>query len=152
MLKRQRRDWFPIVATDLFCGVLAAVIILDAVAPKEQSSAGSEVLLTLTYKNAPRQNSEGANNCHAEGVVFHFRDASDDHSTLLPGTTASLVNDTCRVEAFLPDVNTDEPFSDTVLVVAQYAGELTEAVVSMTGLPGGDIHCRKDGTTECPIL
>jgi hypothetical protein len=139
------------VATDLFCGVLAAVIILDAVAPKEQASAGSEVLLTLTYKNAPRQASEPLNNCRVGNVVFHFRDASADHSTLGSATTASLVTGECRVEAFLPDVNVQEGFSDTILVVAQYAGDLTEAVVSMTGLPS-EIKCRKDGTTECRIL
>lgn len=151
MLTRAKRDWFPVVATDLFCGVLAAVIILDAVAPKEVSTAGTAVLLTLTYESAPPQNGEPPNTCRKESVVFRFRDASTTYDTLGEMTFPSWVNGECRVETFLPEVNTADGLHDTVLVVAQYAGDLITAKVTITGLPE-EIECRTDRTTKCPIL
>lgn len=149
MLVLRKRDWFSVVATDLFCGVLAAVIILDAVTPKEASSAGSEVLLTLVYKSASRQPGEPPNTCQVNNVVFQFRDAATTYNTLDAISTASLVDGNCRVEAFFPDVNVEQDMSNTVVVVAQYAGELERATVFMTGLL--DIECRKDDI-KCPIL
>jgi hypothetical protein len=50
MLNRKRRDWFSIVATDLFCGALAAVIILDAVSPKEVLASQVPILITVRYE------------------------------------------------------------------------------------------------------
>ena len=37
MRRRRKSDWFSIVATDLFCGALCAVIILDAVSKRAPS-------------------------------------------------------------------------------------------------------------------
>jgi hypothetical protein len=147
VLRRRKPDWFAVVATDLFCGVLAAVIILDAVAPKEESGAGSEILLTLTYKQSPKQPNEPLSNCQVGGVVFQFRDASRTHNTL--GGIASLVDDKCRVETFLANVNFEKEPKETVVVVAQYAGELEEATVLITGR--GDIKCSR-GSPRCPIF
>lgn len=54
MLKRRRSDWFSIVATDLFCGVLAAVIILDAVSPKEIVGVNEPTALVLQFNRSPQ--------------------------------------------------------------------------------------------------
>jgi hypothetical protein len=53
MLRKRKRDWFPIVATDLFCGALCAVIILDAVTPKERGTVGDVLFVEISYPKGP---------------------------------------------------------------------------------------------------
>lgn len=144
MLKRNKSDWFAVVATDLFCGVLAAVIILDAVAPKEVSSSSSEVMLIMTYASS-------ANACGKNDVVFQFRDASSAHNTLENDlTTAALIDGKCRLEAFFPEVNLTEGVKDPLVLVAEYRGDLQDADIEISGI-GESLHCRADGTVTCTI-
>lgn len=50
MRRRRKSDWFAIVATDLFCGALCAVIILDAVSRKAPSLIDGPGRLSLSYQ------------------------------------------------------------------------------------------------------
>ena len=88
---RRRRDWFSIVATDLFCGLLAAVIIFDAVSPKETFSGSLPLFLTVRYDKP------AAHSCDStSSVVIAFTVAGQRFSTLdgLPAI-ASTNGSTC---------------------------------------------------------
>jgi hypothetical protein len=45
----RRADWFSVVATDLFCGALGAVIILDAATPKNPRATEGPGALVMSY-------------------------------------------------------------------------------------------------------
>jgi hypothetical protein len=149
MLRRRKRDWFPVVATDLFCGVLAAVIILDAVAPKEASSQGGEALLTITYKRGDPPFRGSVNECSPGSVVFRFRDETKSHSTLDTSAQGSAIDETCRVDAFFSDVNFVDGIKEPLIVVAEFVGKLDE--VEITGAGTDKIICSSEKGAECLI-
>lgn len=45
----RRADWFSVVATDLFCGALGAIIILDAATPKKPKATEGPGNLFMSY-------------------------------------------------------------------------------------------------------
>ncbi len=45
----RRADWFSVVATDLFCGALGAIIILDAATPRNPRATEGLGNLSMSY-------------------------------------------------------------------------------------------------------
>jgi hypothetical protein len=45
----RRADWFSVVATDLFCGALGAIMILDAATPKIPKATEGPGSLVMSY-------------------------------------------------------------------------------------------------------
>ena len=45
----RRPDWFSVVATDLFCGALGAIIIFDAATPKSPKATEGPGELVMSY-------------------------------------------------------------------------------------------------------
>jgi len=95
MRKRRKADWFSIVATDLFCGALCAVIILDAVSQKAPSLIDGPGPLTLSFP-VP------ASGCSSVLVIAVLDAATGEHvmSSQGAGTNGSL----CVVDEDLPDL------------------------------------------------
>lgn len=63
--------WFTIVATDLFAGAFAAILIIDAATPKEPITIGEPTLIRVTFDAGPA----GAIDCiHPYHVVVAFTD------------------------------------------------------------------------------
>jgi hypothetical protein len=117
MLSRNRRDWFPIVATDMFCSLLAAVIILDAVSPKEIADAGRTIYVRLEYKK------DQTKLCDRGRIVLSFfDDGGSPYSTLDEGQAIDG-GEICIVEAWFPDAQLEHGPTDAVLLVAEYASK-----------------------------
>lgn len=45
----RRADWFSVVATDLFCGALGALIIFDAATPKNPKATEGPGFVVMSY-------------------------------------------------------------------------------------------------------
>lgn len=125
MLKRRKRDWFPIVATDLFCGTLAAVILLDAVSPKITGSVGEIAFIELVSKAA------NGDDCTDIGrIIFFFIDAGDRLNTKDHGNSlGAKVGEDCVVQAFFPQVVTTDTPDEAAVILAESAGESAPDVI-----------------------
>lgn len=139
MLTKRRRDWFPIVATDLFCGVLCAVIILDAVSPKEIGSPGRTLLIDIAFPDKSDLGPAYANRCAGDlgRVVFSFLDNGNPTSTIAGGDTqGAMMGDKCHLQAFFPSVHYEKGLDSPRITVAEYADALDnfEAIVTAPGL------------------
>jgi hypothetical protein len=139
MLMKRRRDWFPIVATDLFCGVLCAVIILDAVSPKEIGSPGRTLLIDIAFPDKANLGQAYANRCADDlgRVVFSFLDNGNPISTIAGGDTQGVMTgDTCHLQAFFPSVHYEKALDNPSITIAEYADALGgfEAIVTAPGL------------------
>lgn len=118
MLTRRKREWFPIVATDLFCGLLGAVIVLNAVSPHEHGRVGDVVFLKIAYPKGPKDNCSDAS-----AVVFAFTDAKGDRLSSLEGSPQSNpVEGQCVVQSILPQVILNGPPTDPSAITAEYSG------------------------------
>lgn len=50
MRSARKSDWFSVVATDLFCGALCAVIILDATSPRQIAMTYGPGAVTMWFQ------------------------------------------------------------------------------------------------------
>lgn len=136
MLRKRRRDWFPIVATDLFCGVLAAVIILDAVSPREVSGAAQVVYMEIAFPDRTGLSGYG-DRCQDVGrVVFSFMNDSKRVNTLIEGgTDGKLTDGICRLQSLFPAIHFDREFERPSVLIAEYPGDVDALEVTIT-VPG----------------
>lgn len=145
LIKHSRRDWFPIVATDLFCGVLGAVIILDAVAPKEIGAAGEVALVEVSYQKQQKDD------CTSSGVIFTFEDNTGHmFNSLDDGNSIGMqVGDKCVMQALFPDVVIDGPLQHPAVLVTEYA-TVTAPQVEIRGPGFPTLQCFP-ASPECPV-
>jgi hypothetical protein len=151
MLRITRKDWFPIVATDLFCGLLAAVIIFDAVSPREVSTAGQDILVEFSYPNAIGPNSAAACEDDKSRLIFSFVSESTRRSTAADANLkADQEGGLCRVQAAFSDVHFDRELEDPLMLITESRVDLSnnKIVVTVSGL--SDITCSRS-STECPL-
>jgi hypothetical protein len=117
VLRHRRGDWFSIVATDLFCNILCAVIILDAVSPKEKLRDTFPSFIELMIDKS------AGSNCAFDprGVVLIFEDASHGRrDTLDKSPSLTEDNDKCRIRYFLTDLTAGGKPSDVHVVLTEY--------------------------------
>ena len=95
MRRRRKSDWFAIVATDLFCGALCAVIILDAVSKRAPSAIDGPGRLTLSHDRPDA-------GCSSVLIVARLDSASGYH--LLATTGSVAVGGQCVADYDLPDL------------------------------------------------
>jgi hypothetical protein len=152
MLAKRRRDWFPIVATDLFCGVLAAVIIFDAVSPREVSSAGKIAYMEITFPDKAGVGVDYADRCRDIGrVVFSFKNDSKPVNTLIGGRTdGNQANDVCRLQALFTEIHFDRELENPSVIVAEYPGDLGRLEVTVA-VPGQDTIVCRQNSPKCPL-
>ncbi len=126
MLKRGRSDWFPIVATDLFCSVLAAVIILDASAPKYDLQSQSEpALVTLAYEKGLLANCNDLTR-----IAFAIKVRSRTFNSIADGRGVSTDNDgTCLLQYAFPKLARDDWPREALIGIADYPGRPTITVI-----------------------
>lgn len=90
----RRADWFSVVATDLFCGALGAIIILDAATPRSPKATEGPGNLVMSYP---------ADDCQKTLVVARLSVTGASKSV------SSLGNDQeagwCRTPIDLPDLD-----------------------------------------------
>ncbi|NEH61403.1 hypothetical protein [Rhizobium ruizarguesonis] len=145
MLIRRRRDWFPIVASDLFCGALAAVIIMDAVAPKEPAIAEETAMFELAY-------ARGADDCDdPHQVALSFVDGSNKAFNTLSGANAvnGAVDDKCVLQVLIEGVSAEGDLQELqVLILESPQGAAVKSVLVRT--PRLPITC-EESSTICPI-
>jgi len=138
MLVRRRYDWFPVVATDMFCGLLGAVIILDAVSPRSEASPGKSETVLITYAHGVGVR------CDSDSVVFALDDEDNvTHSTIgNHDAAASMEGGMCIVQASLDDIRPGSKRLHPRVIVAELfkAGDISVA------LPGeGSFTCPSSG-------
>lgn len=145
MLIRRRRDWFPIVASDLFCGALAAVIIMDAVSPKEPAIAEETAMFELTY---PR----GTSDCSdPHQLALSFLDGSNKRFNTLSRANAvnGAVDHNCVLQVLIEGVSAEGEIQEPkVLILEGPQGADLKSVRVRT--PRSPITCEELSTT-CPI-
>lgn len=106
-------NWFTTVATDLFAGAFAAVLIIDAATPKKPIAQEEPVILTITYDGT------GVDCRDANHIHFAF---SDDYGDLFRSQDAKLtgsrMGSDCVVTGLLEQVSLGAPPDDARMLVA----------------------------------
>ncbi|MFN3627939.1 MAG: hypothetical protein ACK4S3_08680, partial [Parvibaculum sp.] len=113
-MRRRRSGWFSIVATDLFSGAFAAIILLDTVSPKELGSVAEQQEVRISY-------SKGDLACPADpgAIVFSFLNGGDIVTTL-NGFGLQSTSTECAIVGFV-DVYATE-IDEPCILVAEFAG------------------------------
>lgn len=133
--------WFTIVATDLFAGAFAAILIIDAATPKEPYSLGEPTLFQMTF-NAPGNEIDCRN---PNNVLFAFTD--DQGEAILTrdiDLSGSRAGDKCQVTGLIHDVSVNEPPDDArILVVYRPASmpPIGDVSVKLSTFP---LTCKED--------
>lgn len=132
--------WFTIVATDLFAGAFAAILIIDAATPKEPYSVGEPTLFQMTF-DAPgiEIDCRDPNN-----VLLAFTD--DQGEPIMTGDldlSGSRSGDKCQVTGLIHDVSVNAPPDDArILVVYRPASmpPIGDVLVKLSTFP---LTCRE---------
>jgi hypothetical protein len=95
MRRLRKSDWFSIVATDLFCGALCAVIILDAVSKKAPTLNDGPGRVSLSFPMP----SDG---CESVLVIVMVDTAASEY--MLSSMHAISDGITCVTQEDLPDL------------------------------------------------
>jgi hypothetical protein len=142
VLKRQRSDWFSIVATDLFCGALAAVIIFDAVSPKEPYAGRTATFISVEYTRPPKRT------CHGATEVELGMTVDGNRVTSLDGMP-SIVTDgvgKCMVQLLLQSAAVHGSIKDITVALSKYPGAPIQ--LSVQPLGQGQIQFACSSTTS----
>lgn len=125
-MRRRRGGWFTIVATDLFSGAFAAIILLDTVSPKELGSVAEQQEVRIWYPN--RENA-----CPADpgALVFSFRNGGEIVTTL-DGFRLQSGPAECAIVG-LVDVFVNE-IDEPCLLITEFAGPVPKIHVSVSGV------------------
>lgn len=99
MARRSRSDWFTVVATDLFSGCFAAVLILDSVTPKETPVQRRAAHVEVEYNLPPSR----SGSCFGpSAIAVTFQDASSsEFSTLDMAPNWTPDGQICRLTSLL---------------------------------------------------
>lgn len=118
---RQRSDWFTIVATDLFAGAFAAILIIDAATPKHPVALGQATLFSMRY--AAPTSSQGIDCNDPNNVVFLFTDEQgDSYNTLDVDLSSQRAGEYCEVIGIIDDVAlTSSPSNGRVGIIRRPA-------------------------------
>lgn len=145
-----RRDWFTIVATDLFAGSFAAILIIDSVTPKELAGVGELELIEIEY-DAPAGSFVDCDDPGA--VVFSFEDDTGERfNTLDQGGFAASRNGTrCKVLGVIGNVALTGPPENPRALVVEFdpsvtGGQPQEIDVTV----GGRYQFKCLGDGSCP--
>ncbi len=112
-----RRDWFTIVATDLFAGCFAAVVIIDSVTPKEIAAAPQSMLFEMSYPSKTTLVPCGANRA---AVGLSFRDDTERLDTINDGNfSGSRRGGRCVIIGVFQGVKLTSPPTDARLLVVE---------------------------------
>lgn len=144
MSVRRKQDWFPIVATDLFCGILSAVIILDAATPKQSSSVGELAFVEIRHRAFNPKD-----DCKDVGrVVFTFVDINERLSTLAGAPSGENIDGECVVQATLPQVVSDGAVEDPFLLIAEGPVDGKPFQVKIRSSRFAELTCDQDGVCK----
>lgn len=109
-------NWFTIVATDLFAGSFAAILIIDAATPKEPYSLGEPTLFQMTFEAGNSGSGIDCRNPH--NVLFAFTDDQGDKVlTRDIDLSGSRTGTKCKVTGLIHDVSVNEPPDDARILV-----------------------------------
>jgi hypothetical protein len=128
---RRRRIWFSIVATDMFSGAFAAIVLVDAVTPKQILRPILNEPVELSYEKSNKYA------CPADGsaIVFSFRDGNDVRSTLKENFQVNDTGSRCTISGTLSMDLTGEPEKPCVTIFELRGAEPPKIDVDITGLP-----------------
>jgi hypothetical protein len=99
MARRSKSDWFTVVATDLFSGCFAAVLILDSVTPKETPVQRRTANVEVEYSLPP---SRGSSCFGPSAIGVTFQDAAGSQfSTLDMAPNWTPDGQVCRLTGLL---------------------------------------------------
>ena len=133
MIARRSRDWFSIVATDLFCGILCAVIILDATTERAITRAAKDSIFTMTYAAVM------GDRCGGGDVIFAFDVGGETrYSTEARVPEATMGAGECVVSVFMPSIQEGEGIENPRIIVTAAAEPFTASV-----------HLHPLGSFEC---
>lgn len=140
MLKRKRSDWFSIVATDLFCGVLAAVIILDAVSPKDVAAAHEPMLVALDFER------RATLRCARDTTIFLALHINGRLVSSIDGPDPSVTEtaNRCVYRYLFKADPASLRLSESRVVIGQYPGIRTNVRLRSSG--AGTVEFQCDGS------
>lgn len=143
-----RRDWFTIVATDLFAGCFAAVVIIDSVTPKEIAAAPQPMLFEMSY---PAKTSKVPCGANKAAVALSFQDDSKRLDTINNGNfTGSRRGNMCVVTGVFQDVELSSPPSDArVLLVENDPDPAAQFGFGEIEIDFNEYNCKCDSTGAC---
>ena len=98
-MRRRRNRWFTIVATDMFSGAFAAIVLLDTITPKQMGIRPSSQEIRITYSVAG--GAKCPDKADGDAVVFSFLDGGNPQSTIDKGFQSNLVGQNCVISGFL---------------------------------------------------
>lgn len=126
-MRRRQGGWFTIVATDLFSGAFAAIILLDTVSPKELGSTAEQQEVRIWYP-------VGETGCPVDpgSIVFSFRNGGEIITTLDSGFHLNSTPTECAIVGFV-DVYVSE-IDDPCLLVAELGRPYPTVHVSITAV------------------
>ena len=145
----KRRDWFPIVATDLFSGLLCAVIVFDAVSPKAEYSSRYPAAMTLTYSRI-----KGLACGPPYSVVLSFEDA-DGHPQSSFDATSNVASkaDQCVETLYFRDLPGDGSLTNPRVLIVEYPAPTAGPTNVYVETPSGvrlSFSCLK-ATSYCEV-
>lgn len=122
-MKAANNRWFTIVATDLFSGSFAAILLIDALTPKEIGSTATSQRIEIQYPKPAKAE------CPADSgaIVLAFKDGGTPVSTLSGSFSVKEHDDQCIVSGFLNGFLESRP-EDPCIVVAEYPGGAPSSV------------------------
>lgn len=98
-MRARRNRWFTIVATDMFSGAFAAIVLLDTITPKHMGlpSTAQEVRLIFPIQGGTVcPNADDGN-----ALIFSFLDGGEPQSTIDKDFRATVIGNRCVVTGFL---------------------------------------------------
>ena len=143
-----RRDWFTIVATDLFAGCFAAVVIIDSVTPKEIAAAPQPMFFEMSY---PAKTSKVPCGANKSAVALSFQDDSKRLDTINNGNfSGSRRGNMCVVTGVFQDVELSSPPSDArVLLVEKDPDPTAQFAFDEMEVDFNEYSCECDVTGAC---
>lgn len=128
-MRRKRSNWFTIVATDLFSSAFAAILLLDAVTPKETGMAAEAQAVRIEYSHI-----EGKCPNDPDAVILMFRDSGEWVSTQDSNLSASANGNTCVMTGAMKLFLAEEPTDACILITELSPPDPEEFSVMITGL------------------
>ena len=104
-MRTRRNRWFTIVATDMFCGAFAAIVLLDTTSPKYLGLLSAPQDVRITF---PKSTAFGCPE-HGDGnsLVFAFTSGGDEVTTFDQEFDVTEIGDDCQIAGSVQTFSSD---------------------------------------------
>ena len=138
----EKGDWFTIVASDLFAGAFAAILIIDAATPKRPLALGQPTLVDIRYDVSTEI---GGTECRdPTNIAFIFRDdTGEEFNTLNLDLAGRLAGGRCQIIGVVDDVALSAAPTEAEVLLIYRPGAEPLGTVDVT-LQNSTLTCTED--------